>query len=395
VASETSRFPNAGPLIKEHARPTRYRTNGEWSRAGAKRQLPAVIGALVAAWTGLPFALWAGLVGTFFGAAVGLVGASALGVASVVGLEIGVGVASSVLGAILGALGGLALIYIYFVLHPLQLAGALVSGTVISAIVLAIFIRAEPFLMRWRGYREPSRREKVLLHPLLIDAGRRMGLPTVPALWISDAQEPGAWAHMRGIVVTRGLLGDYDASEKAPRPDLDDTAITAILAHELHHWDAGDVVGFTAVRACYYPISLVVDAISWVRVRGEWLGILLWALFWPFWVATRLVVVPLMTRRSRQYEYEADARAASLGDEYRIGLRRALDELSVWESPRTGWEDVLAATHPPIEHRMERLEAQPLSALNDADDSAAPVRRNPRPPSSHPASMSLIQRLRK
>jgi hypothetical protein len=64
-----------------------------------------------------------------------------------------------------------------------------------------------------------------------------------------------------------------------------------------------------------------------------------------------------MMRRSRQYEYEADARAASLGEEYRLGLRRALDELAVWERPRTGWEDVLAATHPPIEHRLERLEA--------------------------------------
>jgi len=108
-----------------------------------------------------------------------------------------------------------------------------------------VVIRTEPLLMSLRGYRELSRREKARLYPLLKDAGRRMGLPVVPELWISDAQKPGAWAHMRGIVVTRGLLGDYDASEAAPKPDLDDTALTAILAHELHHWDCGDVVGLT------------------------------------------------------------------------------------------------------------------------------------------------------
>jgi Zn-dependent protease with chaperone function len=326
-------------------------------RVGAARQTPAVIGALVAAWTGLPFALWTAVIGIFFGAVVGLVGASALGLASVIGLEIGVGVGSVVLGAILGFVGGLALIYVYLVLHPIQLIGAVVCGAIISAIVLFISAAAEPFLMQLRGYREPSRREKVRLNPLLMDAGRRMGLSVVPSLWISDAQKPGAWAHMRGIVVTRGLLGDYDASEKAPTSDLDQMALAAILAHELHHWDTGDVVGSEAVRACFYPIALMVSGISWIRVRGEWLGILLWCVFWPFWVSTRLVVVPLMTRRTRRYEYEADARAAGLGDEYRLGLRRALDELSTWERPRTGWEDVLAATHPPIEHRLARLEA--------------------------------------
>jgi Zn-dependent protease with chaperone function len=129
---------------------------------------------------------------------------------------------------------------------------------------------------------------------------------------------------MRAIVVTRGLLGDYDASEAAPKPDLHDTALTAILAHELHHWDC-DVVGLTIVRACFYPVAFVVNAIGWIRQRGEWLAIALWCMFWPAWVCTKLVVVPLLTRRSRQYGYEADVRAASLVDEFRPGLRRALD----------------------------------------------------------------------
>jgi len=65
----------------------------------------------------------------------------------------------------------------------------------------------------------------------------------------------------------------------------------------------------------------------------------------------------------RESEYQADALTASLGDEYRAGLRAALGEFQDWEAPRTGWEDVLHATHPPIEHRLQRLEtpqAEPI-----------------------------------
>jgi hypothetical protein len=117
-------------------------------------------------------------------------------------------------------------------------------------------------------------------------------------------------------------------------------------------------------------------------------------MFWPAWVCTKLVIVPLLTRRSRQYEYEADVRAASLGDEFRLGLRRALDELSSWERPRTGWEDVIAATHPPIEHRLQLLEAETIFALATEDGSAS-AHADGRPLVAHPASMSLIERLRR
>lgn len=329
---------------------------------GAKRQKPAVIGALLAAWTGLPLAFWGMVIFASIGGFAGLLEGSELELGSIlgelgIGIEPGAGVASAALGAIIGAAVGLIVIYIYLAIHPLILLSAILTGAVISVVILAVVIRAEPWLMRLRGYRELSRREKQLLHPLLTDVGRQMGLPTLPALWISDQQKPGAWAHTRGIVVTRGLLGAYSPTEHPPLPDLDSAAIAAILAHELHHWDAGDVVGSTVVFACFYPVALIINAISWVRVRAQWLAVILWCFLWPFWLSSKLVIVPLMTRRTRRYEYEADARAASLGDEYRLGLRRALDELSAWERPRTGWEDVLAATHPPIEFRLERLEA--------------------------------------
>jgi Zn-dependent protease with chaperone function len=390
VAAGTSTS-DSGPLIEPNARPFHYKTTAQWLRAGLDRQKPAAIGALIAAWTGLAFALWFAVGGIVLGALVGSLGASSLGVAGTISVNTGTGVLGAIAGALVGAIAGFALIYVLLVLNPLQLAGALASGVLVSAIFLVIYVRIEPWLMRLRGYREPSKRERRRIHPLLLDAARRMDLVVVPEVWISDQQKPGAWAHMRAIVVTQGLLGDYDASEKPPQSELDDTALSAILAHELHHWESGDVVGLAVVTACFCPIVLIIDGIAWIRERGEWLGILLWVVFWPVWVASKLVVVPLMAKRSRQCEYDADARAASLGDPYRLGLRRALDELSAWERPRTGWEDVIAATHPPIEHRLERLEAswKPEPAVS-ARTTSAPLRASsptePTPTTSTPAS---------
>lgn len=375
------------PVMMEDDRPPRLATESWWFAEAARRQEDAIIGALLTAWTGLPFALWLAVVGMIGGAIVGLLGLSVVGgilgpFSSLLGNQ-GAGLLSAAIGAAVGIFAGFTAIYFYLVTHPLQLVGALLSGVLVSAIVLFLMIRAEPWLMRLRGYRAPSRREKMCLDPLLADAGSRMGLATVPTLWISDALKPAAWAHIRAIVVTRGLLGDYDASESPPNPDLDDLALSAILAHELHHWSTGDVIAAAMVSACFYPFVLIVNAVSWIRQRAEWVGILLWVVLWPVWVASRFVVVPLMAHASRQAEYEADASAANLGDDYRLGLRRALDELAIWERPRTGWDDVLAATHPPIELRMEQLEApEPPPKAPARKRTSRPRRRaaaNPKP----------------
>jgi Zn-dependent protease with chaperone function len=368
------------PEIKDDARPAHFQSDRDWMVYAAKRQQPAIIGALIAAWTGLPFALWAAVAGMVFGALAGLIGLSAIGgILGPLANNQGVSLLGAAAGAVAGLVLGFALIYFYLVTHPLQLVGALVSGAIISAIVLVVMVRAERWLLELRGYRKPSRRERARLDPLLQEAGQRLGLEIVPGLWISDSLKPGAWSHMRAIVVTRGLLGDYDASEKPPQPDLDDTALAAILVHELRHWAAGDALGLAMVSACFYPFVLVVNAISWVRERAEWAGIILWAFFWPVWIASRFVIAPLMARASRKAEYEADASAAFLGDDYRLGLRRALDDLSAWERPRTGWEDVIAATHPAIEHRMERLEAPAEPRKPPAQKRSATKPAKPRP----------------
>jgi Zn-dependent protease with chaperone function len=351
----------------------------DWIEQGAERQSKAAIVAIFAAWAGLPLSLWLAALGLVAGVLAGIVGAEHIGLAHTLHVDEGVGVVGAFIGGIAGAVGGLLLILVGYIHDPAALLGALVSGIFITFMTLAVLVLAEPRLLPLRGYRVLSRREKERLYPLLQDVGQRMGLAVVPELRISDRDAPAAWCHMRAIVVTEGLLGDYDASEVGPRSNLDRAALSAILAHELHHWSVGDAVGNAAVWSGFWPVVVLYNAAAALRERAGWLGTVGWILFWPAWVITKLIVVPIMARQSREYEYEADARAASLGDDIRLGLRRALTDLRDWEKPRTGWEEALSATHPPVELRLERLEAPGDAELELSPDLYAPVRVSPLP----------------
>lgn len=367
--------------IKNSPRPARFETDRDWMEHAFYRQDRAILGALAAAWTMLPLAIWGAVLGALGGAVVGLLGVGGLGhfLGSFVENQ-GFGVIGAAVGALAGMVIGFGFIYFYLVMHPIQLAGALLGGAIVSGVAFWLVVLTEAWVMELRGYRRLSRREGERLYPLLAQVGDQMGLDVVPALRISDSRKPGAWTHMRTIVVTRGLLGDYDATEKPPRPDLDDMALAAILGHELQHWAEGDAAALMMIAIACFPLVLLLNGIAWVRTRAEWAGVILLAFVWPVWVCSRFVIVPLMSANARKAEYEADAAVAQLGDEYRLGLRRALDELSAWERPRTGWEDVLAASHPPIEERMEKLEArQPEDAADALAVPQAPAAEQPTP----------------
>ena len=357
VGTAAGTAPATMPRIVQYARSPRYRTRLGAVFAGARRQEEGICVAALVTWTGLPLALWVAALGALAGALLGAFGFTPTGLASDLHLNESVGVLGALLGALGGLAAGFAVIYLIFFHSLAAFAGAVLSGLIVGSVTLWVLLVAEPLAMAARGYRELSRRESERLYPLLQRAGARMGLSVVPALWISDSQKPAAWSHPGAIVVTRGLLGEADASEAGPRSDLDDGALGAILAHELHHWAVGDPVGLRAVWACCWPVVAIYNAAAWLRTRSGVLGAVGWLLLWPAWLTVKLIVVPVMASASRQNEYEADWAAAGLGDDYRLGLRRALTELAVWEKPRTGWEDALAATHPPVELRLERLEA--------------------------------------
>lgn len=328
-----------------------------WLRAAVRRQKRGVITALILVWTGMPVALFLAAFGLVFGAIVGGLGAGESGLAQSFHVNEGAGVAGAFLGGIIGAASGFA-IFFWFLFHVIPGAiGDIVSGVVVAYVTLLVLVRMEPRFIQLRGYRELSRREREYVEPILDEVLERMQIRDArPALYMSDAVTPGAWTHPRAIVLAEGLLGEYDATESPPTPDLSRAAIAAIMAHEVVHWRDGDAIASRAVWSCFWPFTAAFNLMHRIGEPRGWLIYIMWIIFWPIWVCLKIIAA-VMASATRDQEYQADAGAAALGDEYRLGLREALAVLRDMEPPRTGWEDVINATHPKIEQRLERLEA--------------------------------------
>jgi Zn-dependent protease with chaperone function len=289
--------------------------------------------------------------------------------------EIGAGQAISVvslsLGLVLGALAGFVLTAVpTAAANPIAGAVSICLGTVLTILVVVFMAALERPLLRLRGYRRLSRDESRRVSPLVQQVAGAMALDGLPRFAMSDSLVPNAWTHMRTIVLTAGLL-----------QMLEDRELAAVLAHELHHWQQGDAVGLRLLWAAALPTALVLNLGTWIAGSGAsprsassdgtdvarrsargTLGLIGWAISWSPWIITKLVLAPMAAATQRRYEYEADARAASIGCS--SALSSALSKIGAFESGRTGWERAIVATHPPIALRIEAL--QPLRE----DDSA-------------------------
>ncbi len=334
-----------------------------------EKWLPGICGGYLVGWTYAPIALWIAAIFAFVGLSGGALGGATSELAQTFHIGEGVGFGAAVIGLFVGAFSGLVFIYLEFYHNILNIIGGIISGLAVSLFTLWLIVHYEHQLLRLRGYRELSRREKQLIDPIVAEILERMGIVgNTPIFYVSDSKEPAAWTYASSIVLAQGLLGSYDDSENPPVPDMPPHAFAAVIAHEISHWARADGVGIRAVWACCWPIVAVYNfACILGRNPNRKFTALGWILFWPAWVSINLVVIPMLTNAMRQAEYEADARTASLGDEYRAGLRTALLEFQDWEAPRTGWEDVLHATHPPIELRQQQLEAGASTPIQETE----------------------------
>jgi Zn-dependent protease with chaperone function len=323
-----------------------------------------IIGGLLVGWTYLPFALWVGFFFALGGFFVGALGGATSGIAHTLHIGPGVGFGAGVVGLFVGGFAGLVFIYTEVYNNLSTIIGGIISGLAVSLFTLWLMVHFEDQLLRLRGYRELSRREKQLIDPIVDDILQRMSIAGPrPIFYMSDSKEPAAWTHANSIVLAQGLFGAYDDSENPPLPDMPHHAFAAVVAHEVSHWARADGVGIRAIWACCWPIVAIYNfACILGRNPNRKFTLLGWILFWPAWVSIKLIMF-MLASAMRTSEYEADARTASLGEEYRVGLRTALGEGEGWQKPRTGWEDVLQATHPSIEHRLQRLETPPPPQL--------------------------------
>ena len=234
----------------------------------------------------------------------------------------------------------------------------------------------ESTLLRWKGYRRPSRREWELhLTDAMQTVVDNMKLRTTPTLLIMDTPVPQAWTHSRTIVLSKGLIEGLDSGELA-----------GVIAHEMVHWQQGDAIANRMILAFGWPVAALyslgmflsgarfgqktqsgitpaaggapgthVSAQSVVKGTTSVVSVIGWMILCPAYLLTKFVMVPAAARDSLTAEYQADAGAAAAG--LGGGLQRALERIAPWEGARTAWEAVLSATHPPMELRIEALES--------------------------------------
>jgi len=186
-----------------------------------------------------------------------------------------------------------------------------------------------------------------------------------PEIVIEPEQQPNSWLvgisrERARLHVTRGLL-----------ELLTPTELEAVVGHELAHLVNHDAAVMTAVGG---PGAVLLDG-GRRMLRGGW-----WPALMGGVAATAVGRVSLLGTQalSRDRELAADAGSAALTgrpaalasalrrisgqlrlipeEDLRVAACRDVFHLLAVEAEGDGWAGRLGATHPPLEHRIERLE---------------------------------------
>jgi Zn-dependent protease with chaperone function len=218
---------------------------------------------------------------------------------------------------------------------------------IIALLYTAYAMRFERRRLELTGARRPSRREAELVDPIVDACVTRLGLAHRPVLLIRDDSDPGAMGHTRHIVVSTGLLQEFD---------FDPEPIGAVLGHELVHVANGDAVAHVFVKGLAWPLYLSYSVLSAIpRLVGHtFMKVLVWLFFWPIMFSVQGVLMPIQSADFRRSEYRADMGAILAG--HRRGIRMLLGRMKAIDASPSGWDAAICRTSPPSELRLERLE---------------------------------------
>lgn len=258
------------------------------------------------------------------------------------------------IGRLLGGPGGMMVAFI------IALAMNGISYWFSDKIVLAMY-RAK----------EVSQEEAPQLYQMVADLTQKANLP-MPKVYIIPSQAPNAFATGRdpqhaAVAVTQGILNTLNQDE-----------LEGVLAHELAHVGNRDILiasiaatiaGAISMLAYFARFAAIFGGHRDSRERGGgMIGLLATAIVAP--IAAMLIQMAI----SRSREYQADARGGRLCGKP-LALANALEKLHTMSrrrpmqanpstahmfivSPLTGGGLMsLFSTHPPVEKRVEALQA--------------------------------------
>ena len=341
----------------------------EWLAASSVRLPAATTAALLATWTGALFSLWIAVYTAIGSVILVLFGVAASGhAAGVFTFATHTGTSLSVLTLVTALFAGFGIGFADSYTSSLasglpEVAVSLLIGIALGMVIALVAMYWEGNVLAWRGYRRPSEREvNETLRSAVEAAKDAMGLGEHdhPNFMIADTPYPLAWTMTRHVVVSTGLLKDLSAAE-----------LQAVIAHELAHWRRGDPIALRMVWAFSWPVAVMYHVgmlLSGARFgtpqtpadvapqpgNKNMLAAIGWFFLWPTYTLMRYVIGPATAHGARAMEYEADAAVVRAG----LGgaLVRACQRLEPFEPPRTAWEAVLSASHPPMALRVEAIE---------------------------------------
>jgi len=247
-----------------------------------------------------------------------------------------------------------------------------------SLLALGSYFQGDRVVLNVSHAREVGETEEPVLHHLVDALATGTGV-VKPRLYVIDDPAPNAFSTGRdpqhaSIAVTSGLL-----------TSLDRTELEGVLAHELSHVRNYDIRVMLIVAVLLGMAALLSDFI----LRSMWLGggrrgrsrdrsgglVILLVIGVVLAVIAPILAQIVRLAISRQREYLADASGALL-TRYPPGLASALRKIEADQHPLAVANRATAAlyitnplrkapraldrlfdTHPPIEQRIERLEA--------------------------------------
>jgi heat shock protein HtpX len=247
-----------------------------------------------------------------------------------------------------------------------------------SLLALGSYFRGDRVVLNISHAREVDEIEEPVLHHLVEALATGAGVPK-PRLYVIDDRAPNAFSTGRdpqhaSIAVTSGLLATMDRTE-----------LEGVLAHELSHVRNYDIRVMLIVAVLLGMAALLSDFLlrsMWLsggrrgRSRDRSGGLIILLVIG----VVLAIIAPILAQIvrfaiSRQREYLADASGALL-TRYPAGLASALRKIEADQHPLAVANrgtaalyitnplgkapralDRLFDTHPPIEERIERLEA--------------------------------------
>lgn len=251
------------------------------------------------------------------------------------------------------------------------------TGGMVLAFGLAVLMNGTAYwfsdrlALRMAGAHEVTPQEAPELHRLIADLARRADLP-MPRVYLVESEAPNAFATGRNpehgaVAVTTGIMRLLDRDELA-----------GVLAHELGHIKNRDTLISVVAATVAGAITMLANMAQWALLFGggsedeeDGAGHAVGGLFLVIVAPIAAALIQLAISRTR--EFGADTAGARVSGDP-IALASALRKLETWSTrvpmavnPATahlyivnplhgGTIAKLFSTHPPIEHRIARLE---------------------------------------